>query len=158
MISFRIDSNPEAVNELLVQLVRELKHMEPVMGSIGTELEAQISGRFETETDPDGEAWAQWSPMTEATYPDDGNRRILDRYGDMLRSLNHKATERTVRVGFGAVASKAKDVYAVYHEFGTDIMPRRGLLFSDPNEGTLGEGDEAAIVAILEDWLNGIIR
>lgn len=157
MIDLSMEVSSPEISAVLARIARATKNLRPVMESIGQELESRISGRFETETDPDGEAWEPWAPSTEATYPDDGNGRILDRYGDMLHSLNSKADAASVRVGFGAVAGSAGDVYAVYHEWGTWKMPRRGLLFADPDQGTLGEGDEEAVLDILGVWLNDLL-
>ena len=154
MIDLSVEVNSAALDRVLDKLVRGMKNLYPVMDSIGQKLESQISGRFETQSDPQGQQWAPWAESTRENYPADGNARILDRYGDMLRSLNHKADSSSVRVGFGAVASKAGDVYAVYHEFGTWKMPRRGLLFADPDQGTLGKEDEAAVLDILDVWVS----
>jgi phage gpG-like protein len=71
----------------------------------------------------------------------------------MLNSLNFQAKSTSVSVGFGAVASKKGDVYAAYHEWGTKKMPRRGLLFADPNKGTLAEADNTAILDIIGTYL-----
>lgn len=43
--------------------------------------------------------------------------------------------------------------YAVYHEFGTPMMPRRGLIFDDPEQGSLVLDDQAAILDILSAYL-----
>ena len=147
-----IDITPDdsAFRASLEQLKRRLGNLKPVMQSIGMELESRISGRFESRTDPSGSAWAPWAQSTLDSYPDDGNRRLLDRYGDMLASLNHQANATSVRVGFG-------QTYAAFHEFGTDSMPRRGLLFADPDAGTLAEDDEAAVLDILGVWLTDLL-
>ena len=144
-----ITTDDSAFRASLEQLKRRLGNLKPVMQSIGMELESRISGRFESRTDQSGSAWAPWAQSTLDSYPDDGNRRLLDRYGDMLASLNHQANATSVRVGFG-------QTYAAFHEFGTDSMPRRGLLFADPDAGTLSEGDEAAVLDILGVWLDGL--
>ena len=144
-----ITTDDSAFRASLEQLKRRLGNLKPVMQSIGMELESRISGRFESRTDPSGSAWAPWAQSTLDSYPDDGNRRLLDRYGDMLASLNHQANATSVRVGFG-------QTYAAFHEFGTDSMPRRGLLFADPDAGTLAEDDEAAVLDILGVWLTDL--
>ena len=64
----------------------------------------------------------------------------------MVRDVNHQADKTSVRIGFG-------QPYATYHEFGTKHMLRRGLLFADPNAGTLAKGDEDAVLDILSVWL-----
>lgn len=145
-----ITTDDSAFRASLEQLKRRLGNLKPVMQSIGMELESRISGRFESRTDPSGSAWAPWAQATLNSYPDDGNRRLLDRYGDMLASLSHQADATSVRVGFG-------QTYAAFHEFGTDSMPRRGLLFADPNAGTLAEDDEAAVLDILGMWLTDLL-
>lgn len=160
MIELSVKVHSEALDAVLTKLVRGMKNLTPVMGSIGQKLESRISGRFETETDPSGLAWAPWAESTRDAYPDDGNHRILDRYGHMLRSLNHQADSSSVRVGFSAVASKSGDVYAIYHEFGapkTNLV-RRGLLFADPEAGTLGKEDEASVLDILNLWLADLAK
>lgn len=145
-----ITTDDSAFRASLEQLKRRLGNLKPVMQSIGMELESRISGRFESRTDSSGSAWAPWAQSTLDSYPDDGNRRLLDRYGDMLASLNHQANATSVRVGFG-------QTYAAFHEFGTDSMPRRGLLFADPDAGTLAEDDEAAVLDILGVWLTDLL-
>lgn len=144
MLTVDIDSKP--LTEVLSKLLKRLDDLSPAMASIGQELESRVSGRFETETDPLGHPWAPWAPSTTASYPSDGNWRILDRYGDMLASLNHRPTANSVRVGFGSPE-------ATYHEWGTDIMPRRGMLTADPEAGTLAPDDEAAVIEILSTFL-----
>ena len=145
-----IQTDDSAFRASLAQLERRLGNLTPVMQSIGMELESRISGRFESRTDPAGRAWAPWAQSTVDSYSDWGNRRLLDRYGDMLASLSHQATANSVRIGFG-------QPYAAFHEFGTTDMPRRGLLFADPDAGTLGEGDQDAVMDILGVWLNGLV-
>lgn len=141
-----ITVNDTASRAELARLYRRLGNLAPAMNSIGMELESRISGRFETRTDPSGRSWAPWAPSTVEYYPEDGNRRLLDRYGDMLLSLNHQATESSVRIGFGKA-------YAAFHEFGTKHMPRRGMLFANPEAGTLAPADEAAVLDIIGLYL-----
>lgn len=144
-----ITTDDSAFRESLTRLRRGLGNLTPVMQSIGMELESRISGRFESRTDPSGSGWAPWAQSTVNSYPDNGNRLLLDRYGDMLASLNHQADATSVRVGFG-------QPHATFHEFGTRHMPRRGLLFADPDAGTLADDDEAAVLDILGVWLNDL--
>jgi phage virion morphogenesis protein len=147
----------QAIQAYLAQLARRMGNLQPVMRSIATEMETRVSARFETQSDPNGQPWKAWKPATLAAYPKSGHNRLLDRYGDMLNSLNSMATADTARIGFGAVGSVAGDVYAVYHEFGTKHMERRGLLFGDPEAGTLGAGDAQAMDTLLSGWLNSIV-
>lgn len=144
-----IDVNDFGFRAHLVRLEQRLGDMTPVMESIGMVLESNISSRFETRSDPGGRPWAPWAEATQDSYPEDGNRRLLDRYGDMLGSLNHQADAKSVRVGFGMD-------YAAYHEWGTEHMPRRGLLFDDPDAGTLGAADDAAVLDVLQNFMDEI--
>lgn len=148
-LTIDVDLQDEAIRQELARLETEFSDLGDLMAAIGTEAESRVSARFETETDPAGRAWADWAASTAAAYPEDGNGRLLDRYGDMLDSLNHQTDADSARVGFG-------QPYAVYHEFGTETMPRRGLLFDDPEQGTLGEGDEEALMGVIETWLDGL--
>ena len=141
--------NDQAFRSYLQQLEAKLDDLTPVMQAIGMALESRVSGRFETRSDPSGNGWAPWMPSTQASYPEDGNRRLLDRYGDMLASLNHQADARSVTVGFGSAV-------AVYHEWGTEHMERRGMLFDNPDAGTLGADDEAMVVEMLLDYLGSV--
>ncbi|MEG0920628.1 MAG: phage virion morphogenesis protein [Comamonas sp.] len=141
-----IDVHDKAFRSYLTQLGDKLEDLTPAMQAIGMALESRVSERFQIRMDPNGEAWAPWMPRTKATYPEDGNRRLLDRYGDMLASLNHQADARSVTVGFGSPI-------AVYHEWGTEHMERRGMLFSDSDAGTLGTDDETMVVDMLSDYL-----
>lgn len=145
MLSIYINSS-DTVRAHLDGLRQRLGDLSEVMAGIGMELESRVSGRFESRTDPNGDAWEPWAPSTKVHYPADGNKRLLDRYGDMLGSLSHSSDATSVTVGFG-------NPVATYHEWGTEHMPRRGLLFADPDAGTLGTDDEAAVLDNLSSWI-----
>ena len=151
MLTVTVQSKP--VEDLLSKLLEQMGDLQPAMQAIGQELNSRVSARFETRSDPLGKAWAPWAESTRENYPKDGRGLLLERYGDMLKSLNFQADSSSVRVGFGAVASKQGDVYAAYHEWGTVKMPRRGLLFADPDAGTLAPDDETAVLDILGVFL-----
>lgn len=142
-----IDFQDREVLHYLSQLQRKLHDMTPVMDAIGMRLEEHISGRFETESDPSGAPWEPWVESTRKSYPKDGNRKLLDRYSDMLRSLSHQANKDSVRVGFGKP-------YAAYHEYGTKHMHRRGLLTENLVTGSLGREDRRAILDIVQGYLS----
>ena len=151
MITVTVDS--KLVTDQLAKLKARTSNLRPAMAGIGQELNSRISGRFETRTDPLGHPWAPWAESTRKNYPAGGRGLILERYGDMLKSLNFQADGSSVRVGFGAAASNNGDVYAAYHEFGTVRMPRRGLLYADPDTATLAPNDETAVLDIIGDFL-----
>ena len=152
-----IHKDRDDITPTLRELLGKLSDFSEPMAGIGQELESRISARFETQTDPNGSAWHPWAKSTRASYPFSGtpaaakagkvgNGRLLDRYGDMLRSLNHQAGQAEVVVGFGVD-------YAVFHEYGTRKMPRRGLIFANPQSETLSADDEQAVIDIINDWL-----
>ena len=147
----------QQVSDILAQLAARMDDLSPAMAAIGQQIESRVSARFETETDPSGQPWAPWAPSTRDSYPfpgsatakklgKPGNARILDRHNDMLKGLSHQADDNSVRIGFD-------QPYATYHEWGTDRMPRRGLLMADPDSGTLAPDDERTVLDILSDFL-----
>ncbi len=150
-MSLTISVNSEFVIDRLNQIAKKVGDMSPAFSAIGQELENRVRGRFETQSDPSGNAWAAWKPSTVERYPENGNHRVLDRYGDMLASLTHTSGETFATIGFG-------DPKAAYHEWGTKHMERRGLLFDDPATGTLGEDDELAVLDILSTFLQGAVQ
>lgn len=140
-----ITINDRLVVEFLSELGKKAGNLRGLMDSIGQEMETRVSNRFETQTDPAGAPWMQWADSTIANYPEDGNGTLLDRYGDMLASLGHQGDDSSVTYGFAMP-------YAVYHEFGTTRMPRRGLLTLDPEAGTLSDDDQRAVLDTIEAY------
>lgn len=138
MIKIEIYSQP--VNDMLARLIRQGQNMSPVMESIGMELESRVSNRFETKTDPNGAPWAPWKPSTVKSYPKKGHKTLLDRYGDMLRSLTHQSDSDSAIIGFG-------QPHAEYHEAGTKHMVPRRLLTN--GGGSISNGDESAVLKLL---------
>lgn len=157
MLTITVDDR--AFRAQLDRLYKGLGDLHRPMDSIGNALETNVRERFQTRTDPQGKAWAPWAASTLENYPfpgasaaakeGPGSGRLLDRYGTMLNLLSYRADSTSVRIGFASE-------YAAYHEWGTENMPRRGMLFADPDAGTLGEDDEATVLDILEIWLSGL--
>jgi len=150
MITITVDDRH--ILAVLADLRGRMEDMTPAFDAIGMELEARISRRFEDTVDPNGKLWlphpTRGYPWEyDRHYPPDGNRRLLDRKGDLLDSLNYQADRDGVTVGFGVP-------YAAYHEWGTKHMQRRGFLFSDPDAHTLGDDDRESILAVLAGYLS----
>lgn len=141
-----IQVNSQSVMDALNRLIQRGQYLHPVMDAIGQRLEERVSNRFESKTDPSGHPWAPWKPSTVKSYPKDGNRSLLDRYGDMLASLSHQAGDDYVVVGFG-------QPHALFHERGTGKMQRRGMLLADPVAGVLGQEDERDILELVTHYL-----
>lgn len=147
-----IEIHSQPVLDAFNRLIAAGQEPRALLDAIGMEMESRVSARFETKTDPTGAPWAPWKPSTVKSYPKSGaNNKLLDRFNDMLGSLNHQTDNDSVFVGFG-------QPYAQYHEFGTEKMARRGMLAADPDAGTLGAGDEAAIVDVLRAALESAIN
>lgn len=148
MISVQIDDSP--FRDQVRLLSYRMRDLTPVLEGVGAALESNVRSRFESRTDPDGMPWAPWAQSTRDSYPEGGNRRLLDRYGDMLDGVSYQLEgDASVRVGFDKE-------YATYHEWGTEHMPRRGLLMSDPDQGTLSEDDTATVLSVLNDFINDL--
>lgn len=143
MITIEIDSR--SVMDALNDLMRRGQDMRPVMDAIGQRMEERVSGRFESKTDPSGNKWAPWKPSTVKSYPIDGNRTLLDRYGDMLSSLSHQSDAVSATIGFG-------QPYAIYHETGTKHMKRRGMLATE--SGELGSDDETDVLDLVQGYFS----
>jgi phage virion morphogenesis protein len=145
-----IEANTPTVLQALRELEQRMTDMTPVMREIGQRLESRVRARFETETDPLGNAWAPWAasydPAQGGSRPTNGNTTLLDLYGDMLGGLSHSPDATGVTIGFN-------QDYAVYHEYGTRTMPRRGMLFANPSTGELAPDDEADILDVIQSYL-----
>lgn len=150
----------EQVMSALDRLQGRLGDLTPVMNRIGAELESVVHIRFEAKRDPSGAPWAPLAASTRERYAKADRRpragggvevarrgTVLERYGTMRSSLSYRAGPSQVEVGFGVP-------YALYHEFGTRRMPRRGLLTADPESGTLGAEDIRDVLDILQGYLD----
>jgi len=174
MLTITVDDS--AIRATMSRLQEGMSDLTPVMEKIGYTLETNTRNRFETRTDPNGQAWKPWQPNTLKHYfaraklakgdnntlkhyfartkyargdEGPGNGKLLDRSGTMLNGLSYKADAKSVRVGFAMP-------YAVYHEYGTKKMHRRGMLMGNPDAGTLGKQDEQAVIDILNKHLNDL--
>ena len=146
-MALTVNVDSATLRVVLDRLYQTTTDMSPIMSAVGMEMESRISGRFESQTDPLGGKWLPWKESTVQSYPKGGNKRLLDCFGDMLESLNHSFDDRSATVGFG-------DPKAAYHEWGTEHMERRGMIFADPEVGTLSPDDERALQKVVEMLLN----
>jgi phage gpG-like protein len=135
--------------------VAQLGHSRELMQAIGARLQTNIKLRFRTKTDPEGLAWLPLADSTRAQYrrEDTGkngqHRRrgsLLQRSGHMLASLTVNAIPEAVEVGFSVP-------YAIWHELGTQRMPRRPMLMAEPISGRLGDTDRQDVLDELEAFL-----
>jgi phage virion morphogenesis protein len=129
MLRITVDSS--AVGTALEHLKAVAGDLTPVMIDISATLLERVSERFEMRRDPLG---ASWTPKKGERTP----ATLIDSQ-HMLNSRTRRADASTAEVGFG-------QPYAVYHEFGTNRMPRRGILFANPEAGQLSTTDEQLIL------------
>lgn len=121
--------------------------MGSLYASLGAELESQTRRRIEDErTDPDGNAWPDWSPRYALTrHP---NHNLLQNKGRLVDSLNALAEDHQVQVGtilpYGAI-----------HQFGGKAVGR-----NLPARPYLGLSHENAddLLLVAEDWINLQLR
>lgn len=158
---FTIHVDTSRVGRPLAELAQRLGDPAEVLDAIGNLLETNARNRAELAIDPNGQPWQLWADSTRASYPWPGSEaskgvegvahgRLLDRYGHMLQDINYQVGTDSVTVGFG-------QDYAIFHEWGTKHMPRRGLLMADPDAGTLGAEDEASVLDLVNGWLDELL-
>lgn len=139
----------EGVVDALNALSQRMGNLSPVMRDIGQGLEREVRKRFASQTDPNGVKWS--NPLAKSTLANRAKTGaqggILEHSGTMLELLGWQASDKSVQVGF-------TQPYAVFHEFGTSKMPRRGMLFGDPKTGELGATDEALVLDLISDYLS----
>lgn len=169
-VSIEVTGDKE-LRELLGRAVQRLEEPRELMDSLGAVLVQRINRRFDTKTDPTGAAWAPLAESTRAKYDRaDTSARgpragqvvragsLLERTRAMRNSLTFNASDNEVEVGMNTVTDGAKRWnISLLHEFGTSRgMPRRGLYLADPEAGTLGADDEAALLDEVSAFLDDV--
>lgn len=116
--------------------------LEEPLRAIGGIIESSTRRRIsETKNAPDGSRWADVSPATAKTK--NGRGGILVDYGNLMASITHEASAKSVIAG--SVMG-----YSVYLQEGTENMPARPFL------GLSGE-DYRDIDELMSDWMKGLI-
>ena len=167
MSDFLIVVDDDVMLQRIGQVLNLLQHPQSLMQSIGAVLKTNVERRFETKTDPNGQQWAPLSEITPTLYwtidkqrraslkkDADGSYIIPSMPGSLLQRTNYMlesltpphATDDSVELGFTRP-------YAKWHETGTKIMPRRGMLTADPKEGRLGAQDQQDILDEVESFI-----
>lgn len=148
------------------RLAAALEEPGDLMRALAGILESQVELRLELKRDPEGRAWAPLAQSTLERYqaedtvqrgPQAGTVRrrgtLLERTGQMRNSLSSASGDDWAEVGMSRLTPDGRWQVPMLHEFGTTRMPRRGLFFADPEEGTLGQADEQALADEVDDWL-----
>lgn len=173
--NFTWDADLGDLQERLNTVAEGLQDTTRLMAAIGAAIEGNVKVRFQTKVDPNGEPWAQLADSTLARYAaeDEGGPRrgtLLQRgvapvingkpqsgYVSMSTSLSVNATAEFAEIGFNSLVDGGEYQKSVLHEFGTERMPRRGILLGDPEAGTLGATDLAEVQATVDDFLADLL-
>lgn len=135
-----IEYDGEAVRQMLLELSGRIGNLYAPMSNIGEYMLKATDDRFEQEVDPDGAPWRPDSPYTLRLKRE--NKRILkilQSTGRLRGSIAYLADETSVTVGTNVS-------YAPDHQLGINGVAQRSFL-------GVSEGDEAAILGILEDYI-----
>ena len=127
----------------------KMENLRPFYVNVGEHLLNSVEDRFDTQTAPDGTAWAALAPATVANrLRRNGNAEltILRESGRLAGSFNYDASSRQVTVGTPVV-------YAAIQHFGGEAgrnqsvtIPPRPVLGMSPQ-------DEIIISEMAEDFL-----
>lgn len=107
-------------------------------------LSKNTRARFDSKTDPDGHAWAPWSPKTAAEAKKTPGRKLMVHTGALRDRSRFIPGRKDIRAVIGTP-------YGVFHEQpqgkGRGHVPRRAFLFSTRNGGrALALDDEAYLL------------
>jgi phage gpG-like protein len=169
-ISFDWAPEPIVVAEELTGMARALDNMAMPLEASRQIAQLDIGKRFDTKTDPDGNAWAPWSISYAATNPPGS---LLELTGAMrAASTSPSAFDVDVHPGGGQVIFTGAGVpeYWHYHQHGATRMrfdAETQAFFTATGEDVLAnelparpfvglsEEAEIAIVDIFDEWFAG---
>lgn len=130
-MQFTLDVDDELgdAKDVLAYAYIALDDLTPLLEGIGSYLEGSTRQRFADKKAPNGASWANLLPNTQQQK---GNNNILIDSGDLVSSITHYASSKSVTVG-------VSEPYGTYHQLGTNKMVARpflGLSDDDKNEIT----------------------
>jgi hypothetical protein len=138
----------EVANELFASAER-LMHIEYFLEAAKSHAMHDMQKRFETETDPDGEAWRDWADSY-AQYADEHNIGILRQTEDLYwGAMDDSAWDVTPEGLFFDTSGLPE--YWEYHQDGTWKMAKRPFI-------GLSDEAERAIDAEFFAWVEGAVR
>lgn len=156
-----IQIDDAALQQRLNNAIAQLERPRELLDAVGAVLETNVALRIDDfKADPNGAPWAALMPSTQKAYVKKykGNvpGSLLDRYGlsaggsgggGLRAGLTHNMVgDNAVEIGFDVP-------YAIFHEFGTSKMKRRGLLTGNPTTRQLGEEDRADVEDLVDRFL-----
>jgi len=144
--NFKVKADSRSINNSLGRLRAAFTDLRPALQNASEELTRRVWYRFAFKRDPDGKAWAPWSPATRRRNA--GNPRaklMLD-----TRALRDKSGFKAGRKDIRAVIGMPYGRYHEQPEGKAGKLPRRAFLFSRRNGGrALAKNDEKYLLNAL---------
>lgn len=166
----RITLDDAALLQAIDGAIALLAEPRALFREIGATVQQNAELRFDTKTDPAGVPWPPISPATKAIYESDWfiernpafkggiPGSLLERTRQLRNSLAYNVGPDWVDIGTSRrVPGKSQPYWevGVLHEWGTRKMPRRGILTADPEAAELGADDQADILQVVQDAIEG---
>ena len=147
---FTIDIEDHEIDHGMEMLVGKMENLAAFHKSVGEHMLNSTEDRFDTETAPDGTAWAHHAPATIASrLRRNGNAEltILRESGALAGSFNYEAGDAQVEIG-------TPTIYAAIHHFGGSAGRNQSV--DIPARPILGisSDDEIALAEMAEDFLS----
>jgi phage gpG-like protein len=168
-VELNIQLEDRALLAALTRALALLASPQSMLDAVGAAVERNAQLRFETKTDPQGQAWAPLSPNTVEIYKSDWfiarnpafkggiPGGLLERTRQLRASLGYNVGPDWVDIGTSRQTEGGKWQIGALHEWGTRIMPRRGILTADPRQGQLGPEDVEDILQVVADAIEDSI-
>lgn len=158
VITIRLDPGSPGIVRL-EKLERRLERTSDLLKNIGEALLVTTDDRFDSETDPEGKAWAALRPLTVEIRG--SASPILTRTGKLRGSVNYQVTGDTLKLGpntpgaaalqFGAVITGKKGPLAIPGGKKGTVFARKVTIVPRPYIG-IGKADRTAIEETAQDW------
>lgn len=133
----KIDVDTREAGTRIKNLTRRAKRLEVPLRRFGDIKVKKVETQFDRQVDPDGNRWAELSPVTLERKERLGfSSKILTETGTLSKSFKFEATGKTLTIGSSVS-------YAVFHQEGTSKMPQRKIL-------GYTKSDEADLIKILK--------
>lgn len=148
----KVEIEDSQAQAMFARLLRAGVNMLPLFTEIGSALEDSTKGRFLTETDPDGNPWADLSPVTLERKRT--SRKLYER-GDLYDSVRFEAGAAYVDLIVGPTEYAATQHYGRLDNrfFGGPLAP----IPARPIVG-ISAADSAEIDEALSDFLEQQVR
>lgn len=131
-ITIQVNLGFPGAEDAFERLIQASKRLKPVFADFGEHLLREVEERFQTQTDPEGNPWADLAPET---WRRKKNNKILTETTRLRGSFNYEASDEELEVG-------SPVVYSAIHQFGGTVQvpphEREIFLKIDPKTGRPG--------------------